>query len=230
MALMIFLPVALIVLACLAAMAMIVKGDSRSRSLCERHAMILQNDLTQHLESLLQLNPRARSLRRKLNRLKTQYAAAISAGQEAIAIALQNQIRNVSAEQLALNAEQRAIIMAANSHIESDADQWRYALRGMSPLIAQRNLQVVATPRGQIAPEYEPVANFSNKQAIRAQYQMTMAQLLDGTTSGHLNGNIISSLLAVTGNPISGIVKESCAATVAQRGSHFYARLWWAHQ
>ena len=217
MALMIFLPLALVVLAVLAAMAMIVKEDSRSRSLCERHAMILQSDLAQHLRSLLLLNPRARSLRKKLNSLKIQYAAAVLSGQEEVASAIETRIHAVKAEQLALNSEQLAIILSANSHVQSDADQWRYALRGMSPIIAQRTLQVTAVPDGQIAPEYKPVAHFSARQEMGARFHMTMAQMLSP---------FISSFLSDTGNPTGGIVKVSCGATIARQRSQYYARLW----
>ncbi len=225
MGLIVFLPLGLTLIVCLAAMAMFVKMQTRGHGLCEKRAMTLENDLTQPLEALLRLNPEARRLRRKVTRLHLEEATAAASGNAEALPEIQEQIELTKAAQIALDKEQRGIIFTANSKILADRAQMHRSLRGMLPDISAPPLQVVADPPHEIAPEYHPVTNFSARQAVTARFQMTPEQIF---------GRIISSLLERVGLNANGVFHESCGATLARRdqtgrrGHQFFARLWWS--
>lgn len=147
-ALMVALPLAMTCLACLAAMALIVKQDTRGRSLCEKHALLTQKDIAHHLQELMRLNPEARSLRLNLETLRAEYAAAMAAEQVEALPELQAEIDEVQSAQKALDATQKGIIALANYTILQDEYQWHVALsKHMSSILFPQRLRITATPR-----------------------------------------------------------------------------------
>ncbi len=219
MGMMVFLPLALTVLVCLAAMAMTVKEESRSHSFCEKYGMILQDNLSKSLEALLKLNPKASKLRVKLERLDVEEAAAAASGNEEALPEIRAQIDATRFQQLILDREQRAIITGANYGIQSDAEKWRQKLATMNPVITAPKLQVRRVPPEGLAPEYFPVQNFSAAQAATAHYRMTSAQMF---------GPAVSKLQESVGHKPSGIYHEACATTIEHVGHSYSPRLWWS--
>ena len=225
MGLIVFLPLGLTLIVCLAAMAMLVKTQTRGHGLCEKRAMILENDLAPPLEALLNLNPEARRLRGKIKKLNLEEMAAVASGNEEVLPEIHEQIEMTKAAQIALDKQQREIIFTANSKILTDRLQLHRALHGMLAEINAPSLQIVADPPHEIAPEYHPIAGFSARQAVTARFQMTPGQMF---------GPTISSLLERVGVNATGIFHRSCGATLAQneqaglRGHRFFARLWWS--
>jgi len=174
------IPVFLAMLLALVAITYATKKTWLAQSLCIQNAFSLQRDLGKTLTQLMNLNPRAQSLRREKIRADAQLQEAVLSGQPPLILAAKTQVMVVRLRQMALRREQQRLIGEAQMRRLRTRAELSHALvrMGHPARIHQRqpppsrDLAVAPSPATSLSPDYLPMTDFTLFQ--REEYEFSI--------------------------------------------------------
>jgi len=205
---MLFLPVVLALLCLAATAALLLKADTHLSAICDSQSYQIQSTMAKSLNQLFALNPKALALIREKERLEDCIAVAEPYEKAACSMALEN----VMIQKGILAAQQNALTLSANAAGRQGAFELERKMKDGKAKVTERDLQIQAIERGEIAPEYETVNDFSDRQRLEVNYVLRPLALTDST---------LLTLLEARG---IGPIPRSCAATISQSGRKYAAQ------
>lgn len=186
------LPLLMAVFAVISGSAMLFKADAHLKHECRTSVLNSQREAAEKLRDLLALNARATALRLERRAAEDEVRLAAGTGGFALAAA-QAHLALVKARQLALAAEQRALILKAKAVSVAAPMKARAAVikelaheardNGVrSPGTTSRSrpgvFEVVASPPGDLTPDYKPSPRFSSLQTVDVNVDIQLGPLL----------------------------------------------------
>jgi hypothetical protein len=174
------IPLAMTLVASLGYGFVVLRKKSLAQSQCVQQASILQKELKGTLDSLLNLNPRAKALRRKREAAERALDVAVKSKVPHLIAAATAAKTAVYLEQLALRSNQERLLKIAD--VQRDAGERRLRERTRSLHIRNfrakkifwRSLAVAAEPPGSLTPDYIPVPGFSKFQQHKFRFDVPL--------------------------------------------------------
>ena len=189
----------------------LISKYAEAQSTCRSHVMEAQKSLGEKLTKLMDLNPKARSLRLEDARLKSAIALALVTSPPA-AIPLKKLLDINLFRQGVLRGEQEMIIMNATREAREIMSQLRSNLK--NSYHSSVSLKIFKNPIFAIAPDHLPVPFFTELQAIKVNWKINMSDLFSRDFLFHFQK--------------TGYLKEikgTCAATLIKRGDVWNPKL-----
>ena len=218
-ALLCLLPVLIAAMATVSAAFLLMRTDAEARHHCRARLLEEQGRIAKTLADLLALNPRARALR-ELAKGAEAHAVALPPPFNAPAVAA---LQGVRAQQIALAAQQKLLL--ARGKLVSTATPMKVAFdlrrkisaRAEQRLDYKRSLEaaefdVIASPPGDLTPDYEPASTFTRSQRMRVSWDFAAAAVLPTWASKIVGASGLRS-------------RGTCAATLEKGGSKWLPTL-----
>jgi len=152
----------------LGTLGFVLKKKMTLSSHCVHSVLMLQKDLRRPLTRLLALNKQASSLRLREKKARFQLKAALATGVPPVIAAAKARLLLITAKQLVLRAKQESLLMEARLRRE----QFHHLVLKNSAKAERHTgfpgessgLAVQARPPTSLSPDYEPTADFRERQ------------------------------------------------------------------
>ncbi len=152
----------------------VIHFKSGENFLCRSQALQVQNQLSQHLDELLALNPRARRLRRSYEKTLRASQEALKSGLVKLAAALAAAAAVIYVQRLQLDAQQRIILAQAQhrvSELRTDLQHRAKAKKQVVSVIGpKRGLAVTEVEKTKPGPEFRLARNFEEAQVVQIKW------------------------------------------------------------
>ena len=187
-----------------------IRNHDLAQSICIRHTLQVQEKMKKALQDLLNLNPVANQLRQTQKHLEYLYREAIKTGELITISALRTQIEIIKQKRILLDKKQKNILNSTIRVVESSFNSFKRKLMKFHAGHIQKDhyqpipLAVVGRPRGEIAPAYYPVPDFSSHQTFSFFWKMQLYRFLPKWLEKTFFQTQLSSY--------------SCATTIKKRG------------
>lgn len=164
------MPVLLTIFFATASFALLAREHTRSQTLCKNHLFNMQDNISNLLNKLINLNPKARNLRIQNQSAQRQLQLAVLSA-NAIKIALaEARLIQIKLARILLDTEQKNLIAEANSLLQTSAIKLRHNLRQRLVHLKLNPLAVHPDVLGDVAPIYETRSDFRQAQKASAFY------------------------------------------------------------
>ena len=215
--LLVSLPVFLTALLIFTSLIFCIRNYDKAHSICLKHSLDIQKNLSTLLEKLLKLNPTADRLRALQKELERLYRQAISRGDMVSASALKAQISIVKFKRKILDQRQKSILIKSQRKLHQGISSFRKEIYPMKAQNIQTKyhtpypLAVTAKPLADIAPSYYRKSHFSQQQALLFFWKMPLYVFLPQWIKNIFFVDFLSSY--------------HCSATIKQQGAGWKAGL-----
>ncbi len=161
-----------------------IRNHDLAQSICIKHTLQTQEHIKQALKLLLSLNPLADQLRHTQKHLEKLYRQALKAREPATIIALRTKIEIIKQKRRLLDRKQKNILNSTVGSVELGFTSFKQQIMKLYPNYIKKDhlqpvpLAVEAKPRGDIAPSYHPMSDFSLRQILSFSWKMPLYQFL----------------------------------------------------
>lgn len=189
----ILLPFLLSVLALIAGSALLFKADAHLQHECRTSVLNSERTIAQQLRKLMALNPQASALRLERTLAETQLKAALAAAQPAAIAAAEAYVSIIKARQTLMAIEQKKLIAharletlqaprlsrtAVKNALVNEARENRVTVPDTSSHLRPGFFDIIATPKNDLTPNYNPSTSFSAKQTVDVDVKIEVCSLL----------------------------------------------------
>lgn len=161
-----------------------IRNHDLAQSICIKYTLQTQERIKQGLKLLLRLNPLADQLRLTQKHLEKLYREALKIGDPIAIITLRTKIEIVKQKRQLLDIRQKNILNSTVMYVESGFSSFKQQIMKFDPRYIKKDhrqpipLAVEGKPKGDIAPSYHPVSNFSVRQTLSFSWKMPLYQFL----------------------------------------------------
>ncbi len=177
-------PLVITILMIFVSLIFCIRNYDLSQKICIQHSLTAQSKLKISLEKLLQLNPTATYLRNLYKKLRLLYTQAIKTKNPILASILKAKMKIIHKKRVFLDRKQKSILNQSVKDLEASMNSFRkkimkfYARRIQKDHYKPIPLAVMSRPKGDIAPNYYVLPNFSFRQRLLFSWQMPLHRFL----------------------------------------------------
>ena len=165
-----------------------LKVYNRSLTACYLTSMIAQKQMSSPIKAILKLNPKAKRLREKLKKAQKKLSLALLSGKSVLIQKAKLKLLEIKRQQFLLMKEQKFYLLSLSKISKKSLEDLKRTLKKMAKK-DMRNLRVFKnkdmlkkTPKNSLTPDYLPVYNFPDKQALRASFSVKGFSIHCGAT------------------------------------------------
>ena len=194
-----------------------IRNHDLTQSICLEHTLKAQTQMKRVLQDLLKLNPMADHLRNRQRQLEYFYRKALKTGQLISASTLRVKIQLIKRKRKFLDRKQKSILKSTSQYIELVFTSFQQKTRRFHSSDIRKYhhrpipLAVRGKPKGELAPSYYPVHNFSLHQTFSISWKMPLYRFLPKWLERAFFQPKLSSY--------------SCSATIRRKGSQWHSTL-----
>ena len=182
--LLISLPVFLGCLMVFTSLLFCIRNHDLTQTICLTHTLQAQEQMKKALRNLLLLNPLANQLRQTQKHLQQLYRKALKTGEPVTITMLRTKIEIIKQKRIFLDRKQKHILNGTMRNVESAFHAFRKKMKPFNPSYINKEhhqpipLAVVGKPKGDVAPVYYPVSDFSSHQTFSLSWKMQLYRFL----------------------------------------------------